>query len=574
MPSKPVNLPKDYPEVWSEWDPEQSVNPESVGSSKTCAWICPQGHSYDMIVGLRINRGLGCPYCSGRRVLTGFNDVATTDPDILPLLHPNNMLDPSKVSRGNRSQRFLLQCAQGHEYSQTPKALILLGRRCPLCSKHKKVAGINDLKSVHPEIAEEYAPENPWPVETIWASPLPEYRTQVEWVCRKNSNHRWQYSLHQRIATKMIDACPYCRGIKADPGKTDAASLFLHLAAEWSTKNSHPLSNYLPSSCVRGNWVCEQGHEWESLIFHRTINQSRCPQCYPQSSQGEDEIADFIQTHLPSGSVMVRHDRKLLSGKELDIFLPDFNVAIEYNGLYWHSEAAGKTKWYHYNKWRECRKTGIQLLQIWEDDWQQHPEIVKQMILMKLGLSSLPKTGARKCHVETINSSMAKEFCNSHHIQGGVGAKHNLGLFTDEELVAVMLLSPRQGKQGTVVLHRFCTSRIIPGGFSKLLHAFLELNPDVSIVETFSDNEISDGKLYTMTGFVVEKELPPDYCYVYGNIRYHKFNFRKKRFQHDSMLLWQEGLTESELAELNGLSKVWDSGKVKHVYTRFHQNML
>ena len=76
-----------------------------------------------------------------------------------------------------------------------------------------------------------------------------------------------------------------------------------------------------------------------------------------------------------------------------------------------------------------------------------------------------------------------------------------------------------------------------------------------------------------MTGFMVEKELPPDYYYVYGNIRYHKFNFRKKRFQHDSMLLWQEGLTESELVELNSLGKVWDSGKVKHVYTRFHRDV-
>lgn len=89
------------------------------------------------------------------------------------------------------------------------------------------------------------------------------------------------------------------------------------------------------------------------------------------------------------------------------------------------------------------------------------------------------------------------------------------------------------------------------------------LNPGLGGVYTFSDHCVSDGGLYEQNGFVVDKVLPPDYMYVVGNRREHKFRYRLKRFREDPNLVYQDGISERELAKLNGLRRVWDAGKTR-----------
>lgn len=112
---------------------------------------------------------------------------------------------------------------------------------------------------------------------------------------------------------------------------------------------------------------------------------------------------------------------------------------------------------------------------------------------------------------------------------------------------------------------RYATAARVPGGgFTKLLaHAENVYAPSHFI--TFADHTISDGGLYENNGFIVDKELPPDYMYVVNKERKHKFGYRLKRFQNDPNLLWEEGLTERELAALNSLPRIWDAGKTRYI---------
>ena len=84
-------------------------------------------------------------------------------------------------------------------------------------------------------------------------------------------------------------------------------------------------------------------------------------------------------------------------------------------------------------------------------------------------------------------------------------------------------------------------------------------------IVTFSDHEVSDGGLYQTLGFTLDKELKPDYRYVVDGRRVHKFNYRLKKFRNDPNLEYQEGLSERELALLNGIPRVWDCGKTRWV---------
>ena len=112
------------------------------------------------------------------------------------------------------------------------------------------------------------------------------------------------------------------------------------------------------------------------------------------------------------------------------------------------------------------------------------------------------------------------------------------------------------------------TAYSVPGGFTKLLKAAQGIYPEYPFI-TFSDHMVSDGGLYAASGFVADKELAPDYAYMVNGARQHKFGYRLKRFRTDPSLLWEEGKTERELADLNNLTRIWDAGKTRWVKSAF-----
>ena len=139
----------------------------------------------------------------------------------------------------------------------------------------------------------------------------------------------------------------------------------------------------------------------------------------------EKEILNFIKPIYDG--VIIENDRHILNGKELDIYLPELKIAFEFNGIYWHNEFNKEIN-YHQDKSLKCLQNGIQLIHIWEDDWNYKKDIIKDYMKTKLGLSE-NKIGARKCKIKLVDNKSAYDFLDKYHIQGSVKNGKSIGLF-------------------------------------------------------------------------------------------------------------------------------------------------
>jgi hypothetical protein len=227
------------------------------------------------------------------------------------------------------------------------------------------------------------------------------------------------------------------------------------------------------------------------------IKHPLCTKLYPidPTKIKNTSIELFIKDILNEYNIEYRANvRDIISPKELDIYIPSKNIAIECNGCYWHSL---KEPSYHINKYKECQKHNIRLLTLWEDWFKTKPEILESIIKSKLGIVE-NKIGARKCIVKEVGVNECKNFLNENHIQGYSPSATKLGLYYNDELVSVMTFSKsRVGvgkKEDGYELVRFCNklnTRVV-GGASKLLKYFIQIyNP--SKIISYSSNDISDG---------------------------------------------------------------------------------
>lgn len=551
------------PEIIKEWDVESNQeSPSEVLSNtiRTYQWICPNGHTYSASPYNR-SRGRGCPICTGKQVVAGINDVASLYPSLLnewDTTIPNNVpLDLVTVG-SNKVIQWI--CSEGHRYEQQMAAKIR-GRGCSVCAGKKILTGFNDMATTHPEVSTEWHPTKNGELspEAVRAGS----HQKVWWLGK--CGHEWQATLYHRTGSSR--GCSVCAGKQAVVGFNDALSVApAHLIKEYDeSKNDLLLSDYVRGSEKKVWWKCDKGHEWEAMIRNRLHLGHNCPQCSTNVSKAEKELADHLTIHLPDVQTSVRN---VIDNFELDMYIPSKKIAVEYNGVHWHSDANKKmTPKYHHDKWKACKDKGIQLIQIWEDDWNRNPEQIKRMLAHKLGISNERKVFARKTTVTELGKAQTELFLNENHVQGYASGSYYLGLKdkSNNEIVSVLVLKKEAGTEGkTLNIIRYATSANVVGGFTKLMkHAEKQYQPESFI--TFSDHCVSDGGLYENNGFIADKELPPDYMYVVGNVRKHKFGYRINKFKTDPKLLWEEGLTERQLAELNGLKRIWDAGKTRWV---------
>ena len=288
----------------------------------------------------------------------------------------------------------------------------------------------------------------------------------------------------------------------------------------------------------------------------------RCIKCYPYNkSIAENEILEYCQSLSCN---ILSNSRSIIKPLELDIYLPDHNLAIEYNGLFWHSydSTEAENKDYHLNKTTLCQEKGIQLFHIFENEWINPVKqaIWKSIIKNRLGQSS--RIYARKTTVVQITSKVKKQFLIDNHLQGDCASSVNLGLYLDDELVSVMTFGrSRYDKKIDWELLRFCNKAgySIIGGASKLLKAFRREN-DGSII-SYADKRRSTGDLYKTLGFELSHESKPNYWYWKNNsmklesrIKYQKHKLEKVLDKFD------DGLTETENMYENGYRKIYDCG--------------
>ena len=337
-------------------------------------------------------------------------------------------------------------------------------------------------------------------------------------------------------------------------------------ASEYITGNRKNLYSFKCQKC--GN------------IFKDNIDDGRVPRCnicFPIESVSffQNSVYEFIKSLFPN-EVIEKNYRRLIYPLEVDVYVPSKKIAIECDGIYWHSEIAGKKPYnYHLKKTQMVESVGVRLIHIFEDEWIYRRLVVESRLKYFLGESHCSKIYARECEIKEIESKDANEFFDANHIQGvGASAVINLGLYHTDKLVSAMSfckggrisLGQKKREPNVYEILRFCSSidiRVV-GGCSKLVSYFIKkYNPDTIV--TFADLRWGHGDSYNKSGFTFVKNTMPNYWYFKkGDVwRYHRFGFRKNVLA-SRLAIYDSNLTEWENMQINGYDRIWDCGSAKY----------
>jgi hypothetical protein len=357
--------------------------------------------------------------------------------------------------------------------------------------------------------------------------------------------------------------CPQCAGnAKLDTSDFIEKSNIVH-SGQYCYDKADYVGSHIPITIT-----CPIHGEFLQRPNDHTNNGAGCPSCANHRSSGEREVSKYLTDVLNCVVEVGRRD--IIPPLELDIYIPPHNIAIEYCGLYWHSDIHPRIdKHYHKTKHDMCQQRGIQLLTIFEDEWLDNKRLVKNKIENLLHLRPDSVYG-RKTNVEVLDTKTKRHFFNNNHIQGDGPGSIAIGLRHKGELVACMSFS-RHETRGWFYLTRYATTTRVVGGFSKLLR-FFENTHDWAKIISFADLRWSDGNLYSSNGWVLDKTIPPDYYYsVKGRCRIHKSNYRRSKLR-TKLVNFNPALTERENCDRAGLLRVWDCGKLRYTKTNDSTN--
>lgn len=283
-------------------------------------------------------------------------------------------------------------------------------------------------------------------------------------------------------------------------------------------------------------------------------------------SKCEREIFDYVKTIAADAE---QSNRTIIKPKELDIVVPSQHLAIEVNGLAWHTELRGKDKQYHFNKTQLCNSRGIRLLHILDYEWNTMQEVVKSRLSGILQCNK--KIYARECTVIQLAAASATEFFNQTHIQKSCSHKIAYGLISKEgELVAAMSFGRSRFNKGIAwELLRFSNALFtnVVGGASKLFTHFIRTHSPESII-SYCDVRWNTGTVYERLGFIKTTTTSPNYWYTYkyttleNRMHYQKHKLSKKIAE------FNPALTEWENMAAAGYDRFWDCGNAVFIWSR------
>ena len=449
------------------------------------------------------------------------------------------------VNYEGNNKKVKIICPEHGEFWQTPAAHIFLKSGCPKCA-HKGLSKeeiIQEFKKVHGD-KYDYS-----------KSILDDFSKKVCIICPEHGEF-WQ------TPTKHLrgQGCPKCGKKMSKEKQIFSNEDFIKKSNEiFQNKYDYSQTEYTGSH-EDITIICPKHGPFIQKAYYHLAGHG-CPHCGNIISNAETEIGEFLKSLTYK---VILRDKTILDNKqELDIFIPEKSIAIEYDGLFWHSDVF-KEKNYHLQKTEECNKKNIRLIHIFEDEWIDKKNIVKSMLKNILGVTER-KFYARKCNVKEITSSEKKIFINENHIQGDATSSINLGLFYNNELVSVMTfghprinLGSKQPTKGNYELIRFCNklNTSVVGGASKLFKYFIEKYKPQTIT-SYCDRRWSIGNMYKKLGFELDHFSTPNYFYIEGNNRKNRFKYRKSELIRKG---YDKNKTEKEIMVERGLRRIYDCG--------------
>lgn len=502
--------------------------PTHVTNTTKVPIICPRGHFFTQTISAHIHQKQGCPICAGNNTRTDKQWI-----EEFIKIHNGKYKYTTPLNIINNVTPITIVCDTHGEFVQTPK-IHIRGVGCPKCKgRHRtKEDWIKIAKKVHGDKYDYSLLPNVIKDKDI-----------VTILCPDHGPFTQCWNNHIRNGA----TCRKCR-------KDYVPKKIIDVISNKTWLIEHHLIQQKPLTQIANELGISDTTVGRYLHNHGLDTQ------HFFTSTGERQITNFLQSLNVKTTL---NTRKVIPPFELDIFLTDYNIAIEYCGLYWHSEQMGKHRLYHYNKWKRCAEHNIQLLTIFEDEWKNNQKAVESKIKNLLGKTT-NSVFARKCTIKNISSRERKDFLNQYHVQRNGPGSISLGLFHRQELVACMTFI--NNRYGHFTLSRYASSVRVVGGFSKLLHHFTKTHTWSQII-SFADLRWSDGNLYNKTDWKLDNILPPDYFYsITGSDRQHKFKFRRK---HLPRLLNQfdPNLSERANCDTNHILRIWDCGKLKFTFT-------
>lgn len=376
-------------DILNQWDKEKnnelSVDSVHFGSDKKVGWICIHGHKWDAIICSRTKQNTGCPYCSGRLAIKGVTDLQTKFPELSLEwdYEKNGELRPSDVLPSSNKKVWWI-CGKGHSYQSDISNRSSLHRGCPYCSGSKLLKGFNDFETwCHQnnriDLLDEWNSEKN---QGIQPSDIIQGGNGQKYWWKGKCGHEWDSvissRIHERIGKTTIvktAGCPYCSSPpkRILKGFNDLEFWCKNnnreeLLNEWNYEKNTELH---PDMITYGSgkkvwWICSKKHEWQAQVSMRTTgSKTNCPICSRgQSSFPEQAVAFYL------GKLFDIEQRIKIKGYEVDIFIRELNIAIEYDGKQWHKGIESKQR--EIKKQKIVEQEGVKLIRIKEHDTLQY----------------------------------------------------------------------------------------------------------------------------------------------------------------------------------------------------------
>lgn len=363
-----INNKKD---LLKEWDYERNlkelkITPVDIapGSSKKIYWICKKGHRWQSRIHSRTKYNHKCIYCTNQKALKGFNDFEKwcLDNDKNDLLkewdYEKNLMQPYEYTKCSGKKVFW-KCSKNHSWDATIAHRVSENTGWPICGNKKLLKGYNDLKTLRPDISREWHPtknNNRKPDDFLVGS-----HYKVWWKCKKG--HEWEASIESRTRKRNASGCAVCSKKKLYKGENDLVTYcnnhieVKYLLQEWNyQKNTIKPDEIVATSDKKVWWICSNNHEWNATLNSR-VRGNRCTKCNPNTSFPEQAIFYYISQIFKNTT-----SRYNINKTELDIFIPELNTGIEYDGYYFHKN----TEQREMAKNKICQENNIRLIRIRE----------------------------------------------------------------------------------------------------------------------------------------------------------------------------------------------------------------
>jgi hypothetical protein len=496
---------------------------------------CPKGHLYIVSLNAFHQAKSRCPICQDRNLYNSETVKKLLAKEGYVLVTPEYK---------NMHQQLETICSEGHNYTTTLTNFLGNGCRCFTCTGIKRYT-IEDIREILKK-------EGYVLISEIYKNA----KQKLEVVCPLG--HKIFIRMNGFLS--MESRCQHCA-----PNRPHS----LESIKEFVEKEGYVLVSTVYDPQGKIDLICPNGHSYSTTFYNFKGHKRRCSNCTLKgSSVSEIEVASWIKEYFPEAKKYKNYydsnnGKKYL---ELDIYIEELNLAIEYDGLIWHSEKYKSDKNFHLNKTKLANNFGIRVIHIFEDEWLERKYQVKGYLKSVLGKNEI-KLFARKTDLKEVPKKEARNFLEKYHIQGATVFDIAFGLYSGTDLVAVVTggTHHRQGHGNIFVLNRlaFKANVSVAGGSSKLLKTLVSYAKEqgYSKLISWSDNRWSEGKVYKSTGFLLEEEMRPDYSYVNRETRISKQSCQKKKLIDKGGV----GNTEKEMALSLGLYRIFDCGKKRWV---------